>query len=246
MHPIISVRNLKNQFGDQVVHDDLNLDIYKGEIIGIVGGSGTGKSVLMRTIIKLQERTSGTIEMMGKNIDDSNNNGRLNYGVLFQNGALFSALTVLENIMFPMREHTKLNAHDMEQLARIKISLVGLKQESAHKLPAEISGGMRKRVALARSLAMEPEILFLDEPTAGLDPIGAAAFDNLIKDLRSSLGITCVIITHDLDTLYSICDRIAVLVDKKIVVDTLENLLKNKHPWIKEYFHGERARAITA
>lgn len=248
MDIVISVKELVNQFGTHVVHDGVNMDVYRGEILGIVGGSGSGKSVLLRTILGLNQAHSGSIEIGGHDVTKINAKEMLDiqkqWGVLFQDGALFSSLTVLENISVPLKEHTKLSNTLIEHLALLKLKLVGLAPEAASKLPSELSGGMRKRAALARSLALDPHLLFLDEPTAGLDPISAAEFDELLQYLQSSLGLTVVMITHDLDSLYNICDRIAVLVDKKMIVDTLENLLKVEHEWISAYFHGKRSRAV--
>jgi phospholipid/cholesterol/gamma-HCH transport system ATP-binding protein len=215
--------------------------------MGIVGGSGTGKSVLLRTIIGLNRPAEGTIEILGKSMLEMNERERRQieerWGVLFQNGALFSSLTVAENIETPLKEHTQLSPELRREIAELKIRLVGLAPEAGAKFPSELSGGMKKRAGLARALALDPEILFLDEPTAGLDPIGAAEFDELIQSLQRSLGLTVVMITHDLDSLAAICDRIGVLVDKKIKVGTLAELQRDDHPWIKAYFHGPRARA---
>jgi phospholipid/cholesterol/gamma-HCH transport system ATP-binding protein len=245
--PIISLRGIVNRFGRQVVHDGVDLDIKRGEVLGIVGGSGTGKSVLLRTIIGLNHPAEGSIEILGKSMLEMNERDRRQieerWGVLFQNGALFSSLTVAENIEAPLKEHTRLPPELRREIADLKIRLVGLAPEAGAKYPSELSGGMKKRAGLARALALDPEILFLDEPTAGLDPIGAAEFDELIQSLQRSLGLTVVMITHDLDSLAAICDRIAVLVDKKIKVGTLAELQRDDHPWIKSYFHGPRARA---
>lgn len=241
--PAIRVKNLVNRFGKQVVHDNLSFDIQQGEILGIVGGSGSGKSVLMRTVLGLRQPNEGEVFIRGTRRPDGVCSDARDIGVLFQQGALFSSLTVLQNIMVPLDEHTELPRRALEELAMQKILLSGLPPESASKYPSELSGGMIKRASLARALALDPHILFLDEPTAGLDPIAAAKFDELVKNLQQSMGLTIVIITHDLDTLFSICHRIAVLVDKKIIVDTLQNLLEHTHPWIYEYFHGPRARA---
>ncbi len=245
--PIIRVRGLRNQFGTQVVHDDLDLDVRKGEVLGVVGGSGSGKSVLLRTIIGLREQQAGTIEILGRETRSLSTRQakelRANWGVLFQDGALFSSLTVAENIQVPIKEYTKLSPSLMDEVTKVTVTMTGLPVDATAKFPSELSGGMRKRAGLARALALDPEILFLDEPTAGLDPIGAANFDLLIKTLRESLGLTVFMVTHDLDSLIAICDRIAVLIDKKIVTGTIKELLKLDHPWIQEYFRGPRARA---
>jgi phospholipid/cholesterol/gamma-HCH transport system ATP-binding protein len=246
---VIRVRGLVNRFGEQVVHQDLDLDVRRGEILGVVGGSGTGKSVLMRSIIGLQSPAEGEIEVFGEQMigssDAESTAVRKRWGVLFQNGALFSTLTVAENVQVPIREYyPRLDDQLLDEIASYKIISSGLPPESSSKFPSELSGGMRKRAGLARALALDPELLFLDEPTAGLDPIGAAAFDNLIKTLRDLLGLTVFIITHDLDTLYAICDRVAVIADKKVVaIGTIEELVALDHPWIQEYFNGPRGRA---
>lgn len=249
---IISVRELRNSFGEQVVHEQLDLDVRHGEIIGVVGGSGTGKSVLMRSIIGLQESDAGSIDIFGENIDcataEENLDLRRRWGVLFQNGALFSTLTVAENVQVPLREFYKNIDEDLLcEIATFKIVMSGLKAEDAPKYPVELSGGMRKRAALARALALDPLLLFLDEPTAGLDPIGAAAFDALILELKEALDLTVFLITHDLDTLHAICDRVAVLADRKVIAcSPIEELLALDHPWIQEYFNGPRGRAASA
>jgi len=245
--PIISVRGLRTQFGEQVIHDNLDLDVKRGEVLGVVGGSGTGKSVLLRTIVGLLRPRVGQITVLDQETWKLNDAGwaklQERWGVLFQSGALFSSLTVAQNIQVPMKEHTNLSAKMQAELTALKIELVGLAPESGAKFPSEISGGMKKRAGLARSLALDPEILFLDEPTAGLDPIGASAFDQLIRSLQQSLGLTVFMVTHDLDSLGAICDRIAVLVDKKVKVGTMAEQLRDDHPWIREYFHGPRGRA---
>jgi phospholipid/cholesterol/gamma-HCH transport system ATP-binding protein len=247
---VIRVRGLRTQFGTQVVHDGLDLDVYRGEVLGVVGGSGTGKSVLLRAIVGLVRPAAGRIELFG--VDPSRLSPselsalRVRYGVLFQDGALFSSLTVVENIQVAMREYLDLPQSLMNQLAALKVAMVGLPADAGAKHPAELSGGMRKRAGLARALALDPEILFLDEPTAGLDPIGAAAFDQLIRDLQQSLGLTVFMVTHDLDSLAAICDRIAVLVDKRVKTGTMADHLRDDHPWIRAYFHGPRARMAIA
>ena len=249
---IISVRGLCNSFGDQIVHEDLDLDVYRGEIIGVVGGSGTGKSVLMRSIIGLQVPDAGEITVFGETTIDREATEALDvrkrWGVLFQGGALFSTLTVAENVQVPLREfYPDLPLPLLDEIASYKVVMSGLPAEAGPKFPSELSGGMKKRAGLARALAMDPELLFLDEPTAGLDPIGAAAFDELTKSLQRTLGLTVFLITHDLDTLYAICDRVAVLADKRVIgVGTIPELLAMDHPWIQEYFNGPRGRAATA
>ncbi len=250
--PIISIRGLANSFGDDQVHDGLDLDVRRGEILGVVGGSGTGKSVLMRSIIGLQVPDAGEIEVLGENMigreEDEAKNIRRRWGILFQNGALFSTLTVAENVEVPIREYfPHLIPPLLDEIAGYKIAMSGLPADAGPKFPSELSGGMRKRAGLARALALDPELLFLDEPTAGLDPIGAAAFDELIQNLKQRLELTVFLITHDLDTLYAICDRVAVLSDKKVVaVGTIEELLALDHPWIQEYFNGPRGRAAAS
>ncbi|HEX7783159.1 MAG TPA: ABC transporter ATP-binding protein [Sphingobium sp.] len=247
----IRVRGLKNSFGNQVVHENLDLDVRKGEILGVVGGSGTGKSVLMRSIIGLQVPDAGTVEVFGESMVDRTEDEavaiRKRWGVLFQGGALFSTLTVAENVEVPLREYyPNIGAQLRDEIAAYKIHMTGLPAEAGPKYPSELSGGMRKRAGLARALAIDPDLLFLDEPTAGLDPIGAAAFDQQTRDLQQVLGLTVFLITHDLDTLYSICDRVAVLADKQVIaVGTIEELLALDHPWIQEYFNGPRGRAAT-
>jgi len=245
--PIVRVNGLRTQFGPQVVHDNLDLEVRPGEVLGVVGGSGTGKSVLLRTIIGLNRPTAGKIVVFGQDTADLGEVAwrrlQARWGVLFQGGALFSSLTVGQNIQVPMREHTDLPAALMDELTALKVEMVGLPAGACGKVPSELSGGMRKRAGLARALALDPEILFLDEPTSGLDPIGAAAFDQLIRGLQQSLGLTVFMVTHDLDSLATICDRIAVLVDKRIKVGTMAELMQDDHPWIREYFHGPRGRA---
>jgi phospholipid/cholesterol/gamma-HCH transport system ATP-binding protein len=243
----IRIRGLRNQFGSQVVHKNLDFDIFRGEVVGLVGGSGSGKSVLMRTIIGLNAARKGSIEVFGTEARGLHG-ARLHalqqrWGVLFQDGALFSSLTVAENIMVPLREHARLPEDVLYDIATLKIALVGLPPDAANKKPSQLSGGMRKRAGLARALALDPELLFLDEPTAGLDPIGASQFDQLVRSLQQNLGLTVLMVTHDLDSLNAICDRIAVLLDKRIVAGTMEELLVYDHPWVREYFHGPRARA---
>ena len=247
--PIVRVRGLTIRFGEQVVHDGLDLDVRPGEILGVVGGSGSGKSVLMRTVLGLRRPDAGEIEVLG--LDARSDDPELrrmierNTGVLFQDGALFSSLTVGENVQVPLKEyHADLPDSWRYELALLKVKLAGLPADAISKLPAQLSGGMRKRAGLARALALDPPLLFLDEPTAGLDPIGAAAFDRLIRTLQQALGLTVFLITHDLDTLYAICDRIAVLADRKVIACApLHEVEQIDHPWIQEYFHGPRARA---
>ena len=245
---VISVRGLTNRFGDHVVHEDLDLDVRRGEVLGIVGGSGTGKSVLMRSIIGLQRPKEGEVRVFGQDMlnsdDEEMREIRKRWGVMFQGGALFSTLSVLENVQVPLRQfYRNLDPTLMDEIARYKIHMSGLPAEAAYKFPSELSGGMKKRAGLARALALDPELLFLDEPTAGLDPIGAAAFDDLTRSLQKVLGYTVFLITHDLDTLHATCDRVAVLADKKVIaVGTIEELVEIDHPWINEYFSGPRGR----
>ncbi|HEX5776125.1 MAG TPA: ATP-binding cassette domain-containing protein [Caulobacteraceae bacterium] len=248
--PPIEVRRLVSRFGDHVVHDGLDLTVNTGEVLGVVGGSGSGKSVLLRTIIGLKKPDDGEVRLFGHDtgeISYSQWSGiERRWGVLFQHGALFTALTVKENVMAPMREHTDLSATEQDELADLKIALVGLPISAGALKPAELSGGMIKRAALARALALDPELVFLDEPTSGLDPIGAAAFDELIRDLSESLNLTVFMITHDLDSLYAITDRVAVIADKQIVADgPVAELERSEHPWIQEYFLGPRGRAAV-
>ncbi|MDF1635047.1 ABC transporter ATP-binding protein [Mycoplana sp. MJR14] len=247
---ILSVKDLTVGFGDHLVLDKLNLDIYRGEILGFVGASGAGKSVLMRTVLRLLPRRGGTIRILGADFDQTSEAERvaldMHLGVLFQQGALFSSLTVMENIQVPMREYLDLPQAMMDDLARLKIELVGLAPEAAEKFPSELSGGMIKRAALARALALDPDLVFLDEPTSGLDPIGAAEFDELIAKLRDTLGLTVYMVTHDLDSLFSVCDRIAVLGKKRVLVEgTIEDMLAFDDPWVQAYFKGKRARSIV-
>ncbi len=248
---IISVRGLRNQFGRHVVHENLDLDVRRGEILGVVGGSGTGKSVLLRAIVGLQKPVAGSVTVLGVDVlkadEDTRSALEARWGVMFQDGALFSSLTVRENVEVPMLAIKGLDPAIRRQIADLKISMVGLPYNAGDKYPSELSGGMRKRAGLARALALDPEIVFLDEPTAGLDPIGASAFDNLIVDLCQSLGLTVFLVTHDLDTLHATCDRIAVLAERKVLVTgTMQDMLEVEQPWVHEYFHGPRARAASA
>ena len=248
---LIEVRGLVTQFGTHRVHDGLDLDVYRGEVLGIVGGSGTGKSVLLREIVGLVRPAAGSIRVFGTDMlngpEADHRAVEQRWGVMFQDGALFSALTVAENVEVPLRNQRGLDAGTRRALAELKVSMVGLPPNACDKFPSELSGGMRKRAGLARALALDPEIVFLDEPTAGLDPIGAADFDNLIKELQRTLGLTVFLVTHDLDSLHAICDRIAVLAEKKVLVTgTMADMLKVDHPWVHAYFHGPRARAALA
>ena len=248
--PIISVSNLTVGFGERLVLNGLNLDVRRGEILGFVGASGAGKSVLTRTIIGLMPKRSGRIEVMGVDLDTVGEEGRREierrWGVLFQHGALFSSLSVRENIQFPVRELMNLSDRVLDEMTYAKLTLVGLKPEVADRYPSQLSGGMIKRVALARALALDPEIVFLDEPTSGLDPIGAGDFDDLVRTLQRTLGLTVFMVTHDLDSLYTACDRIAVLGDGKVIaVGTMDDMLASRHPWLQSYFHGKRARGLN-
>ena len=244
--PIIRVQGLINRFGAQVVHDRLDMEVRPDEIFGVVGGSGAGKSVLLRTILGLRRADGGTVEMYGANMQHLSRSERAglvrNYGVTFQNGALISSLTVAQNIQLPLREFHSLSDETLSDLAQLNLALVGLPPDAADKYPAQLSGGMVKRAALARALSLEPKLLFLDEPTSGLDPISAAAFDELLLYLHARLRLTVVMITHDLDTLFRTCNRVGVIVDRRMITDTLDGILASPHPWIREYFHGPRAR----
>jgi len=246
---VIKVRDLVVGFRDTIILDHVDLDVYRGEILGFVGGSGAGKSVLTRTIIGLLPRREGTIEVFGTDMINATEEERTaierRWGVLFQQGALFSSLTVRENLQFPMREYLKLPERLLDELVVAKLEMVGLHADVRDKFPSELSGGMTKRVALARALALDPEIVFLDEPTSGLDPIGAGDFDSLIATLQRTLGLTVFMVTHDLDSLHTVCDRIAVLADRKIIAaGPMETMLQSQHPWLREYFRGKRARAV--
>ena len=246
---VISVRDLVVGFGETPVLDHATLDVFEGEILGFVGGSGAGKSVLMRTIIGLLPKRNGSIEVFGTDLgavnDDERRSIERRWGVLFQQGALFSSLTVLQNVQFPIREYLKLSPRLIEEIALAKLEMVGLNADVRGKYPSELSGGMVKRVALARALALDPDIVFLDEPTSGLDPIGAAEFDELIRTLQRTLGLSVFMVTHDLDSLHTVCDRIAVLSEGRIIVTgTIETMLASEHPWLKSYFRGKRGRLV--
>jgi phospholipid/cholesterol/gamma-HCH transport system ATP-binding protein len=246
---LIEVRGIVNRFGKQVVHDGLDMEVFEGEVFGIVGGSGSGKSVLMRTILGLQRPAAGSVRLYGRDITSLTERElrdvKRGYGVTFQHGALFSSLTVRQNIQLPMAEFFELDQPTLDGLAALKVAMVGLPAEALDKYPAQLSGGMIKRAALARSLALDPKLLFLDEPTAGLDPIAAAGFDELLVDLQRNLELTVVMVTHDLDTIFRTCNRVGVIVDGRMVVDTVAGIVSNPHPWIQQYFHGPRARAVT-
>jgi phospholipid/cholesterol/gamma-HCH transport system ATP-binding protein len=244
--PLVEVRGLVNRFGAQIVHEGLDMTVERGEVFGIVGGSGSGKSVLLRSILGLQRPQAGEVRMQGRDLTKLRvaelKEIKATYGVTFQQGALFSSLTVLQNVQLPMLEHLRLSPRALDELAMLKVRLVGLSDEAARKYPAQLSGGMIKRAALARALAIDPALLMLDEPTAGLDPISAAAFDELLMDLRKQLRLTVIMITHDLDTIFRTCNRVGVIIDRKMTSDTLTGITSNPHPWIQAYFHGERAQ----
>ena len=246
-YPILEVRGLVNRFGTQLVHDGLSMEVFEDEVFGIVGSSGAGKSVLLRSILGLRRPEAGLIRIEGRDITQMSasqlRSVKAHYGVTFQQGALFSSLNVLQNVQLPMLEHVALTDEERDELAMLKIRLVGLGADAAHKMPSELSGGMIKRAALARALALDPRLLFLDEPTSGLDPISAAEFDELVLDLQQQLRLTVVMITHDLDTIFRTCNRVGVIVDRKMEADTLERIVDYPHPWIQAYFHGERARS---
>jgi phospholipid/cholesterol/gamma-HCH transport system ATP-binding protein len=247
MEPVISVRGIVNRFGRQVVHDGLDAEIRPGEVFGIVGGSGSGKSVLLRTLLGLQKPASGSVRIEGQEVTTQSERELLavkrRYGVMFQRGALFSSLSVAQNVELPITEHFRIGPALLRELALLRIRMVGLPEDAAAKFPSQLSGGMTKRAALARALALDPAILFLDEPTSGLDPISAAAFDKLVLELQKGLALTVVMITHDLDTIFRVCNRVGVIVDGKMISGTLEEIARNDHPWIRDYFHGERSRA---
>ena len=247
---VVQISGLRTAFGRLIVHDDLAFSVRSGEVMAIVGGSGAGKSVLLRTMIGLMRPAAGRVDVLGQNIPALRGKSlrrlQQRFGVLFQDGALFSSMTVAQNIMMPLKEHTKLPDQLRREIVDVKINMVGLPLDAANKYPSELSGGMRKRAGLARALALDPEVVFLDEPTAGLDPIGAAGFDKLIRSLQRALRLSVIMVTHDLDSLKAVCDRIAVLVDKRVKVGTLDTLVRDDHPWIKEYFRGSRGRIAFA
>jgi phospholipid/cholesterol/gamma-HCH transport system ATP-binding protein len=246
MRTLLEVRGVTNRFGDQLVHSGLDMRVYEGEVFGIIGGSGSGKTVLLRTILGLRRPDAGSVRFLDQELTEMSSaqlaHLKASYGVTFQQGALFSSLTVRQNVQVPMLEHLRLPPRALDELALLKVQLVGLAPQSAAKYPAELSGGMVKRAALARALALDPLLLLLDEPTSGLDPIGAAAFDQLLIYLRRELKLTVVMITHDLDSIFRTCDRVGVIVDGRMISDTLEGIVTNPHPWIRAYFGGERAR----
>lgn len=246
---VIEVRGIVNRFGAQLVHDGLDMEVREGEVFGIVGGSGSGKSVLLRTILGLQRPAAGTVLLHGRDVatltEAEMRAVKRGYGVTFQHGALFSSLTVRQNVQLPMTEFLALDESTLDGLAALKLGIVGLPPEAGDKYPAQLSGGMIKRAALARALALDPKLLFLDEPTAGLDPIAAAGFDELLIDLQRNLELTVVMVTHDLDTIFRTCNRIGVIVERRMTTDTLERIVSHPHPWIREYFHGPRARAVA-
>jgi phospholipid/cholesterol/gamma-HCH transport system ATP-binding protein len=247
MDAVISVRDIVNRFGKQVVHDGLNVDIRAGEVFGIVGGSGSGKSVLLRTMLGLRKPASGSVRIEGQEVTTQSERELLTlkrrYGVMFQRGALFSSLSVVQNVELPIVEHFKIEPGLLRELALLRVRMVGLSEAEAMKYPSQLSGGMTKRAALARALALDPVILFLDEPTSGLDPISAADFDKLVLELQKGLALTVVMITHDLDTIFRVCNRVGVIVDGKMICGTLDEIVRHEHPWIRDYFHGERSRA---
>jgi phospholipid/cholesterol/gamma-HCH transport system ATP-binding protein len=247
MAAVISVRGIENRFGAQVVHAGLDAEIRAGEVFGIVGGSGSGKSVLLRTLLGLQKPVGGSVHIEGHEVTRQPERALLavkrRYGVMFQRGALFSSLTVAQNVELPISEHYAIGPETRRELALLRLRMVGLPESAGSKYPAQLSGGMTKRVALARALALDPVILFLDEPTSGLDPISAAAFDRLVLELQKSLALTVVMITHDLDTIFRVCDRVGVIVDGRMISGTLDEIVRHDHPWIRDYFHGERSRA---
>jgi phospholipid/cholesterol/gamma-HCH transport system ATP-binding protein len=246
MGTLLEVQGIVNRFGAQIVHNGIDMQVYEGEVFGIIGGSGSGKSVLLRTILGLRKPNAGSVRFLGRELGSLNaaelHALKASYGVTFQQGALFSSLSVRQNVQLPMLEHLRLTARALDELALLRLQLVGLPAEAAAKYPAQLSGGMIKRAALARALALDPVLLFLDEPTSGLDPISAAAFDELVIYLRRELKLTVVMITHDLDTIFRICSRVGVIVEGRMISDTLEAIVNNPHPWIQAYFHGARAR----
>lgn len=250
VQPVITVRDIVSRFGTQVVHDGVSFDVFPGEVFGIVGGSGSGKSVLLKTMLGLLRPTAGSVEIEGREITRMDERElrqvKHRYGVTFQHGALFTSLTVAENVTLPVAEAMELDEDSLARLVELRLRMVGLPLDAAAKYPAQLSGGMIKRVAVARALALDPALLFLDEPTAGLDPIAAAAFDDLLLYLHKTLHLTVVMVTHDLDTLSRTCDRVAVLVDRRAIVDTLEGIVASDHPWVRQYFHGARGRHVMA